>query len=236
MLYIVSIQVLFYLYNNTGGEKMADYEDIEVFDNAIETYIQEYCDQCHPPVEDLSKEPQNKWSAALMYVYNHMFRGTDKLKLDRPYEQYNNPELPRFNTTNCNAYDIDKINAVCDIYIYLCGMYDKEVSISGFSKLTGIDYSTICIWNSRKDNDELSYRRFKIYQKLHYEREESLCNKLITGGKNQVGIIAILNRHYGYASPYTADSKKQVEQKTAAELPRLDTTPQDVVAIESKDY
>ena len=76
----------------------------------------------------------------------------------------------------------------------------------------------------------------KIYQKLHDEREESLCNKLITGGKNQVGIIAILNRHYGYASPYTADSKKQVEQKTAAELPRLDTTPQDVVAIESKDY
>ena len=64
---------------------MAEYEDVEVFDNAIETYIQEYCDQCHPPIEDLSKEPQNKWSAALMYVYNHMFRGTDKLKLDRPY-------------------------------------------------------------------------------------------------------------------------------------------------------
>ena len=62
----------------------------------------------------------------------------------------------------------------------------------------------------------------EIYKKLHTERQESLSNKLADGKQNPVGVIAILNRHYGWASPYTADSNRHKKALDAAELPRLD--------------
>ena len=62
---------------------------------------------------------------------------------------------------------------------------------------------------------------FEIYKKLNQEREESLSNKLADGKQNPVGVIAMLNRHYGWASPYTADSNRQKNSLTAAELPKL---------------
>jgi hypothetical protein len=49
---------------------------------------------------------------------------------------------------------------------------------------------------------------YKIYKKLSSMREESLSNKLADGKQNPVGVIAMLNRHYGWASPYTSDSNK----------------------------
>ena len=62
----------------------------------------------------------------------------------------------------------------------------------------------------------------EIYKKLHTERQESLSNKLADGKQNPVGVIAILNRHYGWSSPFTADSNRQKKALDAAELPRLD--------------
>ena len=60
-----------------------------------------------------------------------------------------------------------------------------------------------------------------IYKKLNEFREESLSNKLVTGNKNPVGVIAVLNRQYGWASPYTSDSNRKKQALTAAELPKL---------------
>lgn len=199
---------------------MAELAEIEVFENDIELFLDEFCNQCKPPIEDLSREPQAKWNAALMYVNKYVFKGTDKLKLHRPYQNCN--PIDNLSKSNCNAYDTDKVDDLCNIYIYLCGMYDKEISIMGFSKLSGIKWDTLNDWGKEKPSSP----RREIYQKLRQEREESLCDKLITGGKNQVGIIAILNRHFGYASPYTADSNRQRVALTADQLPQLGTESQ----------
>ena len=57
-------------------------------------------------------------------------------------------------------------------------------------------------------------------------REESLSNKLADGKQNPVGVIAMLNRHYGWSSPYVSDSSKSRKTLTDAELPRLgENTP-----------
>ena len=53
------------------------------------------------------------------------------------------------------------------------------------------------------------------------EREESLSNKLADGKQNPVGVIAMLNRHYGWASPYTADANKNRRALADSELPKL---------------
>ena len=98
-------------------------------------------------------------------------------------------------------------------------MYDKEVSVIGFCNLTGISQDCIYAWanNAR----ELSTSGNEVYKKLNQFREESLSNKLVTGNKNPVGVIAVLNRQYGWASPYTSDSNRQKTALTASELPKL---------------
>ena len=98
--------------------------------------------------------------------------------------------------------------------------YDKEVSIIGFSTLTGIDESIIYDWGNG-ESGKLSTSSSKIYKKLNEFREESLSNKLVTGNKNPVGVIAVLNRQYGWASPYTSDSNKQRKSISAEEIRQL---------------
>ena len=101
----------------------------------------------------------------------------------------------------------------------MCMVNNKEVSILGFTTLTGIDESIIYDWGN--DSNKLSTSASKIYKKLSAMREESLSNKLADGKQNPVGVIAILNRNYGWASPYTADANKSRRALADNELPKL---------------
>ena len=127
-------------------------------------------------------------------------------------ESINN--LVHGNTSNNNAYDLDKVNRVCDIYINLCYEYDKEISIMGFSKLTGITTDTLHQWGAETSRPGSSAS--DIYKKLSMEREESLSNMLISGKRNPVGLLGALNRHYGWnmGQPrgQAGESKQSIEQ------------------------
>jgi hypothetical protein len=148
-----------------------------------------------------------------MYVCRHLFKGTNNLKSKRKFDIDGNAIQ-----STCNAYDIDIINNVLDYYIYLCALFNKEVSIIGFSYLTDINPDTIYDWGN--NINKLSTSGCEVYKKLHQKREESLSNKLADGKQNPVGVIAMLNRHYGWASPYTSDARKQ-QALTDENLPRL---------------
>ena len=177
-------------------------------------------------IEDMKKESQSVWNAALMYIKRHVFNNNSVLKSSTPLSGYNNNnynnQYSNLNNSNCNSYNIDIVNSICDYYIYLCMMYDKEVSVIGFCNLTGISQDCIYAWSN--NTRELSTSGNEVYKKLNQFREESLSNKLVTGNKNPVGVIAVLNRQYGWSSPYTSDSNRQKTALTAAELPKLSTT------------
>ena len=210
-------------------------QTIEVFENDIQMYLTMFCEE--QGIEDLKKESQSVWNAALMYIKRHVFNNNSVLKSSTPLSGYNNNnynnQYSNLNNSNCNSYNIDIVNSICDYYIYLCMMYDKEVSVIGFCNLTGISQDCIYAWanNAR----ELSTSGNEVYKKLNRFREESLSNKLVTGNKNPVGVIAVLNRQYGWASPYTSDSNRQKSALTAAELPKLDANFVQNAQIESKD-
>ena len=74
------------------------------------------------------------------------------------------------------------------------------------------------------DERKLSTKGFDIVQKLRIFREESLSNKLATGNKNPVGILAILNRHFAWNLPGVSRESSTKAIKTAADLPRLGTS------------
>ena len=194
-------------------EKVQEQEQtIEVFENDIQMYLTMFCEE--NGIEDMKKESQSVWNGALRYIRRHVFNNKDLLKEPNNIYNTNNSIV-----SNYNMYNYELVNNICDIYIDLCFINDKEVSILGFSNLTGIDNETINVWGN--NDNKLSTLSFGIYKKLSQFREESLSNKLVTGNKNPVGVIAVLNRQYGWASPYTSDSNRQKQALTAAELPKL---------------
>lgn len=185
---------------------------IEIFENDIDLYLHQF--QEEQGIEDLRTVPQSVWNACLMYIQKRVFSNRDLLK------QSNNIYNPdSIMDSNYNMYNYDIVNNILDYYIYICNLYNKEVSIIGFSKLTGIDDETINLWGN--DSSKLSSKSFGIYKKICQMREESLSNKLVDGKQNPVGTIAVLNRQFGWASPYTSDANRQKGALTAAELPKL---------------
>ena len=171
---------------------------VEVFENAVSEYLQEYIDTHQ--IEDMHREPQSRWNSALMYINKYYF------KL--------HPEILTTPGTVSNSYNLDAVNSVCDIYINLCYEYDKEISILGFSKLTGINQDTFYDWGNQSSRPSSS--ACEIYKKLSQEREESLSNMLISGKRNPVGLLGALNRHYGWnmGQPRgaTGEHKQSIEQ------------------------
>lgn len=179
-------------------------EKTEVYNNAIEEAISQYCIDHNLEQKDLYTMDQSRWNSVLMYIYQYAFKPVDTDK--RQYNEH----------SNINYSDIDLLKSVCNIYINLCYEYSKEISILGFSKLTGINPDTIYTWGK---DEGLSRGTSDIYKNLNREREESLSVRLVSGRGNPVGILGILNRHYGWnmGQPRGQDSRQK-----APDLPGLE--------------
>lgn len=205
-------------------------EPLEVFESDIELYLKIFCEK--QEIKDLRAMPQSVWNACLMFIRKNVFpKGSNRLKDHNIYNNSNNNIQ-----SNYNKYNYNLVNDVLDIYIYLCFMYDKEISIIGFSNLTGIDSETLQDWG--REGSRLSSLGSAIYKKLSLGREESLSNKLATGNKNPVGILAILNKFYGWNLPGVS---REASGKRAAlsvdELPQIGQVAQiqDIKQIEKQD-
>lgn len=186
----------------------------EVYANDIELYINLFCED--QGIEDLRKESQSVWNACLMYVQRHVFPDRQALKATENSPEYVNNIMP----STCGAYNYDLLDTIANAYIYYCYMYDKEVSIQGFSKLLGIPKTVIDLWGT---DLRLSKKSINIYKKLIAEREESLSAKLASGKSNPVGILSILNHWYSWNLPGVTREQSARTALTAAELPRLDS-------------
>ena len=186
--------------------------DVEIFENDIDLYLHLFQEEHDVP--DLRAASQSVWNACLMYICRRVFKGTDKLK---------QKQLVRNDSftgaTNYNAYNYELVNQVCDYYIALCLLYDKEVSLIGFGNLTGIGMETLQSWGDGVIKSSATSQA--IYKKIISFREESLSNKLATGNKNPVGILAILNRHYAWNLPGVSRENNNNAKLTAADLPKL---------------
>ena len=189
-------------------------------------YLSMFCEE--NGIEDMTKEPQSRWNACLTYIQRHVFSNRDLLKQSNNI--YNSNSIM---DSNYNMYNYDLLYNILEYYVYICNMYNKEISSMGYSKLVGISNEIISMWGN--DNNKLSSKGFEIYKKLNQEREESLSNKLADGKQNPVGVIAILNRQYGWASPYTSDSNRQKHALTADKLPKLAGNSTDLAQIEQKE-
>lgn len=190
-------------------------DQVEVFDNKIHEALSMFCEE--QGIKDIRKESQSVWNAALMYIKRYVFPTPDVLKRNKPLDGYSN-QYSNLNNTNCNSYDIDLVNSICDYYIYICNLYDKGVTITGFCKLTGISETVIYEWGH--DDRKLSHSSSEIYKKLSREYENSAESKL-WGNKNPVAVMAILNKRFGWNLPGVSKEQSSRQALTADKLPDL---------------
>lgn len=197
----------------------------EVYESGIYDYLQQYINE--RGIEDMSKEPQSKWNAALIYINKYVFINDNELMSD----------------INNSMYDEYKVNKICDIYINLCYEYDKEISINGFHFLTGINRDTLYSWKNEETRSNIYYdskgnrisniQMWKInhpneeyrqesssscsdiYKKLVVNNEESLSCKLISGGLNPMKVLPALNRRHNWNMP--GNSNPGGEQRQSIE-------------------
>ena len=87
-------------------------------------------------------------------------------------------------------------------------------------------------YNYNNTGKELSQNGMDIYKKLMNSREESLSNKLADGKQNPVGVIAILNKHYGWNMPGVTRETSRTQALPASELPKLGATAAKIKEID----
>lgn len=187
-------------------------QDIEIYDDDIDMYLEQFREEQN--INDYREISQNIWNAALMYVRKHVFPNRSILKSTKLI-----PDIACTATT-FNAYDYDKLNAICDRYIYLCGLYDKLVMPMGFSYLTGIDVNHIYSWGNN-NGSKLSESSLLIYKKLRTSREDSIASRLGGGKQNPVGLIAMLNHYNNWNMPGVTRELVDRRALTADQLPQL---------------
>lgn len=203
--------------------------ELDVYENKIEEWIEDYCSRYG--VDDMSQAKQSQWNAALLHVFKHVFKNPNSKSLYRSRLDYKNGDL---------------LNSICDIYINLCYRYNKEVSMMGYSKLTGIDSDTVVNWGNGtyrafiyydKDNNIINdietfrlnhkneyYRQeantthLEIYKKLVKENEESLSNKLISGDGPTVGLLGALNRRHGWNMGQPREATKAISTASREQI------------------
>ena len=191
---------------------------MEVYLSEVHACLAQYMED--RGIENMEKESQNKWSAAMRYVGQHVFKGTQKLK--------EKPTIVRegfSGVTNDNAYDLDKVNALVDYYVNLCYEYDKEVSMNGFSFISGIPPEILTVWSGVYTDGYGNIRKtgeagLRIIRKLKSNNEESLSGMLISGGKRSpVGILGALNRKHGWNMGQPIEIQRNgLPNRTAADI------------------
>lgn len=188
--------------------------------DSIKYYIEEACIEYG--IESPTKATQPQFNALLTYAGRRMFKGSqallDKTKGYKPLEdKYNSGSL--VSRAMPIHYDIDKLYILLKVYIYLCDMYDKAITLRGFGSIGNISFRTIWVWEDSSKRLSNEYNLFtKAVKKL---REESLSDILTTGKRQPIGIITVLNHEYNWASPTMARDTGQTRIATAEELPSL---------------
>lgn len=202
-------------------QETADSE--EIFENEIDMHFKRFC--TNENIEDMTSAPQSLFYAALIYVYNNTFKGTNRLKLKGKLQGYNNNnyynnQYSNINNSNCNSYNYEYLNYIADYYIYMCYKYNKICTISGYCKLTGINETVIYDWANEKRASKLSTSAYDLWKKLSRDYESSGEARLWSG-KNPVGQLAVMNRRFGWNLPGVSRESATKVIKTASELPQL---------------
>jgi len=183
-------------------------DDLTTYENRIFQAVEDFC--LSQNIESLKQEPQNVFTACLMYVNRQVFK--------RKNPGINNQK------SVLNLDDVELLSGIADIYIYIATLNNKSCSMQDFCRMVGIDYQTVYNWKSDSINNILSQKRFDIFKRITGAREETLSNMLQTA-KSPVGILGILNRQFAWNLPGVSREESKPRLSRSDMLQGLDALP-----------
>lgn len=191
-----------------------DFEEYRVkMDGAIEEFLLKY------GYENTKELTQNVFTGLLIFIGNSVFK--------RPYKD----RSEYWSKSVIDFTDYKLLYDICEYYINLCYISDKEINIQGYSKILCMDTVTIYTWlndniyyNNNSDNDNKEYnislsKQYKslIAKMIFEEREASLQGFLDNNKRPVVGTLARLNHFYGWNLPGTTKEVKHVASADKAD-------------------
>lgn len=191
---------------------LADGAEWDIFNDCV-VYADQYATE--QGQDSVVKLTQTQFTACLRYI-NHV---------------YIKPSYDLHTDYHKGMYDIDRLYVMYLVYRSLTERYDKAITLSGYCALCGISDVTIKgfidnngVYGGRKVTPET----LSFFKNLTSSQETSFRDLLITGKRNPVGIITLLNHDYGYAT-------QTVRHEIGANRQDLDAIASSVgVALEQK--
>jgi len=134
-------------------------------------------------IDNPSQLTQLQFNAGLMYIYN-----TCVLPI-----LHNNKSVGN----RYSIQDIKILSEVLEVYIELCMMYDKHICLFGYSFISGVSVDVLGQWEVDR---KASREQQELAKNIRQLDEESLKDLLVTGKRNPVGVVAVLNNRHGWSS------------------------------------
>lgn len=161
--------------------------------------------------DDPNKLTQRQFTAFSIYTGRHIFKGTKLLKSDLIFD--NNSAMP----TNCAQYDLEKVVAVLNLYVYICTKYSKAFTYDGGEYFCGLSDGFIS-----DHKEKLTGLGFSPAKKA----ENTIAAGLLDGRINPTGSIAWLNYNAKWAQPSQASAPASVNVSvypvlSASDAPKL---------------
>ena len=170
----------------------------------INTAIYDFCNyECSPPIEDLSRERQTRWTACAQYIGNTVFKRHRLLYSDSP--------------DGGRRVDSVKVFALIPVWIAYTNKFNKATLPHVFFYFVGLEW---LLWDnaSGKYGAEVTALYANLRQKLTAIEKGGLKDSIVDGARNPTGAIAILNNEHGYSRGVQTI---QIETKNALTADRL---------------
>ena len=113
-------------------------------------------------------------------------------------------------------------------------MFDKVPTLYAYSLLLGIYDTSLQAWDRLKEDSELNKARKHLINTIRHNEEYSYNAMLVNGKRNNLGVITLLNYHYGYsASIASKETTAKLDALPANALPTLTGRAQHAIAADT---
>ena len=173
----------------------------------IFNYFNDFC--MAQNIQDMRKEPQNIFRAALKYIQFNVFHDTDDLK--RKIDTWDNFVEYK------GRYNFRYLLDVYNIYENLCLVNNKEICMLDYCYFTGLKYGKIVDWNYKYNKgvlEELSPDCKELVQNIRTSKEATIEGN----GKADLITMAKLNHYYDWNVQGIKSDKNEAKALSVSEL------------------
>lgn len=192
--------------NNIDGSTAGGAHDLPPdFINTLQSIIKQWC--IDNDIETMQKAKQQQWSAVCMFIGQYIKQ--NKILADKEKTAARGGVV---------AYDIKKVDALLDLWVYLCNAYGKVALVNDFIYFAGVSKQWIYGSNG---HSQLTSADGLLVKKLADIQAAAIGSGIVDGKENPTGKIYFSKAVLGWSeSGITRQNSDDMQENNGA-LPDL---------------